>query len=165
MARSVHVVGLGGSVREQYTSRFPRGRLAWLAVCAAVAVAVVGCGTALSAEHGPRPHVTTVVRDSQNGTTVHLAVGDRLKLIMSSDYWNMHGSSSAAVLAQDGRAHFLPRPKNCPNIPGLGCVPFETTFTAVAKGTAMITASRQTCGEALKCQPPQEHFRLTVVVG
>jgi hypothetical protein len=92
-------------------------------------------------------------------------VGERIKLILSSDYWRVRGSSSDAVLTQDGRARYLPRPKSCPTIPGLGCIPFETTFTALAKGTAVITASRQTCGEALKCQPPQEHFRLTVVVG
>jgi len=150
-------------------SRGARGRfgraLTGLAASAAVAVAVAGCGTAMSADHGPRPPATTVIRDSQNGKTVHLAVGDHLKLIMTSTYWNVHGSSSAAVLAQDGRSHLLPRPKTCPAIPGLGCVPFETTFTALANGTAVITASRRTCGEALACQPPQEHFKLTVVVG
>jgi len=106
-----------------------------------------------------------VLSDDSNGKTVHVAVGAHVKLIMSSDYWRVHGSSSSAVVVQTGRAHMLPRPKNCPKIPGLGCVPFETTFTALAKGTAVITASRQTCGEALACQPPQEHFRVTIVVG
>jgi len=105
-----------------------------------------------------------VVSDGSNGKTVHVTVGERVKLILSSTYWRVHGSSSNAVLAQSGRARLLPRPKSCPKIPGLGCVPFETTFTARAKGTAVITASRQTCGEALACQPPQEHFRVTVVV-
>jgi hypothetical protein len=142
-------------------------RLALSTAVAAVIAVVAGCGTAQSVSHGPmpRPHPVMLVRDHSNGKTVHVAVGERVKLIFSSGYWRVHGSSSDAVLAQVGRAHLLPRPKSCPKIPGLGCVPFETTFTAVAKGTAIITASRQTCGEALACQPPQEHFRLTVVVG
>jgi len=115
--------------------------------------------------HGPRPHPVVVLSEHSNGKTVHVAVGEHVKLILSSDYWRVHGSSSNAVVVQTGRARLLPRPKNCPKIPGLGCVPFETTFTALAKGTAVITASRQTCGEALACQPPQEHFRVTIVVG
>ena len=142
-------------------------RLALRAAVAALIAVMAGCGAAKSVSHGPMqtPHQVMVVRDDSNGKTVHVTVGEHVKLILSSDYWRLHGSSSKAVLAQIGRTRLLPRPKNCPKIPGLGCVPFETTFTAMAKGTAVITASRQTCGEALACQPPQEHFRLTVVVG
>jgi len=135
-----------------------------IAVAALIAVAA-GCGAAKSVSDGPRPHPVVVLSGDSNGKTVHVAVGAHVKLIMSSDYWRVHGSSSSAVLSQIGRAHLLPRPKNCPKIPGLGCVPFETTFTALAKGTAVVTASRQTCGEALACQPPQEHFKVTIVVG
>ena len=144
-------------------------RFSWLAMStAAIALIAVmaGCGAAKSvAVPMPKPIPVIVVSDDSNGKTVHVAVGEQVKLILSSDYWRVHGSSSNAVLVQIGRARLLPRPKDCPKIPGLGCVPFETTFTALAKGTAVITASRQTCGEALACQPPQEHFRLTVVVG
>jgi hypothetical protein len=141
-------------------------RLALSTAVAALIAVMAGCGTANSVSHGPMPgpHQVMVVSDHSNGKTVHVTVGEHLKLILSSDYWHVHGSSSNAVLVQIGRARLLPRPKSCPKIPGLGCVPFQTTFTARAKGTAVITASRQTCGEALACQPPQEHFRLTVVV-
>ncbi len=135
-----------------------------LALSAAVALLMIGCGTALSAGDGPAPHGVTVLRDDANGRTVHVGVGDRVELILSSDYWHVHGSSSDAVLTQDGPVRYLPRPRSCPDIPGLGCVPVQTTFTALARGTAVITASRQTCGEALRCQPPQRHFTVAVVV-
>ena len=154
-----------GTRRRGLTGR--RGvRLALCTAVAALIAVMAGCGTAKSVNHGPMagPHPVMVVSDDSNGKTVHVTVGERVKLILSSTYWRVHGSSSNAVLAQSGRARLLPRPKSCPKIPGLGCVPFETTFTARAKGTAVITASRQTCGEALACQPPQEHFRVTVVV-
>jgi hypothetical protein len=140
-------------------------RLALAIAVAAVTAVAAACGTATSTTHGPRPHMTAVIHDRANGTTVRVQVGDHVELIMSSGYWQVHGSSSDVVLAQDGGTKSLPRPKNCPPIPGLGCIPFEIMFTARAKGTAVITASRQTCGEALKCQPPQRHFRVTIVVG
>ena len=155
---------------EAGTSRLGRSgrgviRLALSTAVAALIAVAAGCGGAKSVSDGPRPHAVVVLSDDSNGKTVHVAVGAHVKLIMSSDYWRVHGSSSNAVVVQTGRARLLPRPKNCPKIPGLGCVPFETTFTALAKGTAVVTASRQTCGEALACQPPQEHFKVTIVVG
>ena len=154
----------GSSIRGRAAGRCLT-RLALTAAAAALVAVMAACGTAHSAGHGPGSGGVLVLRDHANGTTVHVPVGERIELILSSDYWRVHGSSSDAVLTLNGRAHYLPRPKSCPKIPGIGCIPIETTFTAVAKGTAVLTASRQTCGEALKCQPPQEHFRLTVVVG
>lgn len=155
-----------GTRRRGLTGR-SAARLAFCTAVAALIAVMAGCGTAKSVSQGPMagPHQVMVVSDDSNGKTVHVTVGEHVKLILSSTYWHVHGSSSDAVLAQSGRARLLPRPKSCPKIPGLGCVPFETTFTALAKGTAVITASRQTCGEALACQPPQEHFKVTIVVG
>jgi len=146
--------------------RRPGGRApARPALSAAAALLTAACGTAVSSTGGPPPHQLTVVRDSANGKTVHVGVGDRLELILPGSYWNLHGSSPEAVMAQDGPARYLPRPPSCPDIPGLGCSPTTATFTARARGTAVITASRTTCGEALRCQPPQRRFTLTVVVG
>ena len=143
----------------------PAGRILASLAAAAAATALVSVTAACGTSHDPGSRGMIVVRDHANGKTVHVRVGQRVELILSSDYWRLHGSSSQAVLTQDGKVRFLPRPKDCPNIPGLGCIPFETTFKALSTGTAVITASRRTCGEALKCQPSQEHFKLTVIVG
>jgi len=96
---------------------------------------------------------------------VRVSVGDRLELILASDYWNVDPSSSPAVLRQVGETSYLPRPSDCPTLPGLGCIPEQTSFTALAPGTVVITASRTSCGEAMACSPDQRHFRLTVIVG
>jgi hypothetical protein len=137
---------------------------ALLAVLAASSI-VAGCGTE-TAKHtavGGRPTVI-VVRDNANGKTVNARVGDRIELILSSTYWNLHGSSAPRVVRQNGPAVVLARPKNCPDLPGLGCTPEQVNFTALADGTAIIRASRTSCGEALRCAPDKTRFAVTLVV-
>jgi hypothetical protein len=132
-------------------------------VAAACALLATGCGTAASAGH-PDPKVV-VVRDSANGKTVSVGVGDTVKLILSSSYWNVSGSSAPRVLRPDGPAVLLARPKNCAPIPGLGCTPIRVVFTALARGKAVIRASRTSCGEALRCVGKRAtRFTLTVVI-
>jgi hypothetical protein len=134
-----------------------------MAVVAASAVAAAGCGTAASSD-GPGPKVI-VVRDNANGTTVSVRVGDSLKLILSSSYWMVAGSSAPRVLRQDGSTVLLPRPRSCPDIAGLGCTPVRTVFTALNPGKAVIRASRTSCGEALRCVGKHAtRFTLNVVV-
>ena len=135
-----------------------------MAVVAAVFVVSImsaGCGT--SAFHASGP-VVIVVRDDANGKAVSAKAGDRIELILSSSYWHMTGSPAPSVLRQDGPPVLLSRPKSCPDIPGLGCIPVRADFTALADGKAVITASRSACGEARRCLPDQTRFTVTVVV-
>jgi hypothetical protein len=128
---------------------------------AAVALLAVSCSqSAIAAGH---PHVV-VARDNSNGKTVRVSVGERLELILASNYWNVDPSPSPAVLRQDGDTTDLAPPSGCLSMPGAGCVPEQTSFTALAPGTVVITASRTSCGEAMACRPDQRHFRLTVIV-
>lgn len=140
-----------------------RGAAVMLAACAVVPFAG-GCAAAASGAPRPGHPAPLIVRDGSNGHTVSVTVGERLELILGSTYWTVQGSSRPRVLGQDGSSSLLPRPPDCPTIPGLGCVPIRTDFSALAPGTAVITASRVTCGEALRCMPGQEHYSLTVVV-
>lgn len=128
-----------------------------LAACA-VLLLVAGCSAT-----GPADP-SLVVRDGANGHTVSLTVGMRLEVILASNYWTVQGSSSPHVLRQDGPSSQLPKPPSCGAIPGMGCVPIRTDFSAVAPGTVVVTASRESCGEAMRCLPDQQHFTLTVVV-
>jgi hypothetical protein len=142
----------------------------------AAALLVAGCGTAgpFPAQHPPRPghksssagHVHQPVvrteRDGSNGRTVHVKPGDRIELVLGSDYWVIRASSAPAVLRQDGPSRTLAPVRSCP--PGVGCRPLRTLFAALSPGTAVITAHRRTCGEALRCVGSQGRFRLTVVV-
>jgi len=120
-----------------------------------------GCGTA--APHSGAPTVL-VVRDDANGTVVSASAGDRIRLILSSSYWDVAGSSAPRVLRQDGPPVLLSRPGNCPDIPGLGCAPVQTDFTALTDGKAVITARRSAYGEALRCSPDQTRFTVSIVI-
>ena len=138
----------------------------------AVALLMAGCASGVPSaggQHSPSggpatPTALTVSSDHANGRTFRVTVGERLNLILTSTYWQLRGSSAPAVLRQDGGATPLPRPSSCPKIPGLGCTPVRTSFLALAPGTAVITASRTTCGEALRCAAGQRHLRVTIVV-
>lgn len=136
-----------------------------LIASAAAALVTAGCGLAAAGGHGPPPPGTvTIARDNANGKTVRLGVGDQLKLTLSSSYWIVHRSPAPAILRQDGPTRLLPRPSTCPDIPGIGCTPVQTSFTALARGTVVIIATRTTCGEALRCAADQQRFTVTVVV-
>ena len=149
------------------------------AVCVASLALVAGCAsqspnsvpvgagsTATSGNVAPSatPGGSVTVKDDANGTTVHVRVGDKVELVLSSSYWTVNGSSTARVLRQDGSSTVLPRPTSCPAIPGLGCQPVQTNFTATAAGTSIVTANRTACGEAMRCPADKQHFTVTIVV-
>jgi hypothetical protein len=145
-----------------------RHRLVAVAVTACVLsiMTSAGCGTATSRTGGPvagGPAVI-VVRDNANGKAVSAKAGDRIELILSSSYWHVAGSSTPSVLRQDRPTVLLSRPSGCPDIPGLGCIPVRSDFTALTDGKAVIKASRSTCGEARLCQPDQTRFTVIVDV-
>jgi hypothetical protein len=130
-------------------------------------VAISGCGSTACSSCGTTEAVArhVVVGDHGNGETISLHTGDTVTVILSSSYWKVSGSSAPKVLRQDGSAVLLPRPRTCPDIPGLGCTPLKVLFTAVGPGTAVVKASRSVCGEALRCVGRSTRFTLSVVVG
>ena len=136
-----------------------------LAITFALTLAA-GCasaaGTAPNVVH-PRPKpVTKTVTDRDKGTTVTLHVGDRLKVVLHSTYWTIHKSPRPAVVRTDGEQVTTPASKGC--VPGGGCGTATRTFTIVGKGTTTVSASRTTCGEALRCTGGNGKFSVTVVV-
>ena len=141
------------------------GAAIMLAACGVVPF-VGGCGTASApAAGGGGGDSPLIVRDASNGHSVSVTVGEHLEVILGSSYWTVQGSSRPHVLQQDGPTKLMPRPADCAaNIPGLGCVPVRTDFSALTPGTTVITASRVSCGEAMRCMPKQQHYSLTVVV-
>jgi len=128
----------------------------------ASAVMAVGCGTAHEGSGSPHPARQITEHDGANGKTIHIAVGDKLVLILGSSYWNIRGSSAPGVLRQLGPARLVRSSRSCP--PGVGCQPKRALYKALASGKAIITAHRVTCGEALACTGSRGHFRLTVIV-
>jgi predicted secreted protein len=104
--------------------------------------------------------------EADNGTTMALHRGDTLTVTLHSTYWTIQGSSRPTVLMSQGPATTQGEPpssKRC--VPGQGCGTVTESFTAAGDGTADVTASRTTCGEAMRCTTPaQSNWVLHVVV-
>jgi hypothetical protein len=143
------------------------GRMARPAVVAAAvaAVALTGCGAAHQGSHAPQARGTQVIvkRDASNGSTVKIAVGDKLEVVLASSYWNFRASSAPLVLRQIGPAQLLKTTRTC--VPGGGCRPKRVIYRAFKPGRAVVSAHRVTCGEALACTGKKGQFKITVVVG
>ena len=130
---------------------------AFLASCGA---AMTGGGA--SPSPGSTPEAGQIVAtDSDNGKTLELHVGDRLELKLDSTYWNIQESSDLGVLRLAGPMAISPQP-GC--VPGAGCGLAIASFEAVGTGSADITASRSSCGEAMRCVGNAGSYRLAVVV-
>jgi hypothetical protein len=103
-----------------------------------------------------------LIEDGANGTTVTVRVGTQVQLLLHSSYWGIKDSSRPDVLTQVGAPAVVPSTRAC--APGMGCSPVRATFRAMRAGTAVLTADRTTCGEALRCPPAKRHFQVTVIV-
>jgi len=150
--------------------RTPRRRWGLLGVAAAAATVAIAAGPAPAAfaatghpqtGHAGRHHVT-IASDADSGRTLTLHRGDRLTVTLHSTYWTVQGSSAPAVLHEQGAPATHPMPAHC--VPGQGCGTVAASFVAMRKGTADVTATRTTCGEAMQCAPAQRDYVLHVVV-
>jgi hypothetical protein len=123
-----------------------------LVVCAAAAAGVAWASAAAS----PR-----LLSDADNGQTVTVSVGTTLRLVLHSTYWRMGGSSARSVVAASGSPRYASRPGG---VAGSGNGTVTETFRALRRGRARLSASRFSCGEALRCTPSQGSFSVVVVV-
>jgi len=102
------------------------------------------------------------VNATDNDKTVAVASGQRLELILDNTYWQIAGSSAPSVVRAVGQPITTPQISGC--IAGGGCGTVRASYIGVAPGTADITASRTTCGEAMRCTGTNGSFRVTVLV-
>ena len=102
------------------------------------------------------------VDDTANGSTVHVRVGDAVRVTLHSTYWEMNAPSSSAV--QAGASDVVASPPGPGRIPGSGAGTVVTSYIAHSIGTAQITAHRTSCGEALLCPPDKQSYTVTIAV-
>jgi hypothetical protein len=112
----------------------------------------------------------TVVGEAANGQTLSLRAGQILRVVLGSP--SAAGSTSwtfaplpSGVLAPLGDPTITPdrSAAGCAR-PGTGCGTVALVLAARTAGVVDVSASRQACGEALRCAPEQSQFHLTVVV-
>ncbi|MEZ0088954.1 hypothetical protein [Streptacidiphilus sp. EB129] len=109
--------------------------------------------------------VRTITLDEHSaGTTVAVAQGDTVVLVMHSSYWSAPVNSAPKLLQQMGGTAGSAAPPGPTCHPGQGCGTVTTTFVAKGAGTAKLSATRTSCGEAMACSPAQRSFSVTLVI-
>jgi hypothetical protein len=101
------------------------------------------------------------VDDTANGTTVHVRVGDTVRVTLHSTYWQMDPPSTSALKAGDSTVAASLRPGS---VPGSGTGTVVTSYLIVRSGTTKITAQRTSCGEALLCPPNLRSYVVTLAI-
>lgn len=139
--------------------------VAWPMTAALLCALIVSCGAAglgTPASGSPIPGGlnTVVVTEPDNGKTLPVHVGERVEVRLSSTYWTFNGSSNPAVLRAVGPAVISPQPSGC--VPGGGCGLAIADFDVIGVGSADVTASRTSCGEAMGCTGNQGSYQVTV---
>jgi hypothetical protein len=102
--------------------------------------------------------------NAQNGKSITLHPGQTLLVTLSSTYWTIQGSNNPQVLVLVGEPVVSPAPRSTCPIAGSGCGTVAQKFRAVGPGEAEVSASRVSCGEALRCGPAAGQFQLSVEV-
>lgn len=125
---------------------------------ASIAIALLLTGTAC-ANGATRPVVRAAER--QNNKTITLRKGQRLQVVLHSTYWQFQSSTNRAVLRQLGKSRVRPTP-GC--VAGGGCGTVVTLYLAAARGTAMVSATRNSCGEAAGCTGTSGRYTLHIRV-
>jgi hypothetical protein len=103
--------------------------------------------------------------EGSNNQTINVYIGEEVKVSLNSTYWTFKGSSDSAILTQQGQAQTSLDPNVVRCIAGSGCGILSLSFKAERSGTAVISATRTTCGEALLCTTDaQKSYKVTIVI-
>jgi hypothetical protein len=132
-------------------------RLTPLAV--ALLLVVLGCASTGSSRAATSTLPVVQVGDGRDGGTVALRVGQRLRVVLHSTYWEFQPVS--------GLLHLVNAPAVAPKggcVPGQGCGTVTALYIARRAGTAVVKAARTSCGEAMGCTGDAGSYKLTVVV-
>jgi hypothetical protein len=129
-------------------------------VTAAVALmAALGSTSSASAASWPTRHLD----DRDNHATVSVHVGQTVELTLASTYWSI-GAPSGTALGASGPERKTPNYTKPGCHGGSGCGTDVRDFRAVRTGSSGISATRSTCGEALRCPDDKTRFFVTVRV-
>jgi hypothetical protein len=125
-------------------------------------IAAVLAGTAAPVSAAAATPTTVTVSEAQNGKTVTVHKGNQVRVLLHSTYWTIakaQGKALTTSSAQTTKGTGSPcRPA------GSGCGTASRRFLAAGIGAGSLTASRTTCGEALRCTGNQGQYKVTIRV-
>ena len=135
-----------------------------------------GGGTTATIRTGPPATNVAVYGQGESGRYVYdqqvtVRVGAAVHLYLESTYWTIASVSDPSVVAQLGTPRTVDQivtggsSTRCGHtVPGSGCGTLQAVFVAKGSGTAAVTATRNSCGEAEACPTADRRFTLTVHV-
>jgi hypothetical protein len=133
-------------------------RAAGLSAFAILTLALLACGST------GQPPAELAAGDSQNGQSVQIRAGEVLRVTLDTTAWTFAPPSDQSVLQPQGEAVVSPVPKGqC--FPGMNCGTTTARFKAMKAGTASVTATRLSCGEARRCVGAEGQYQVSVIVG
>lgn len=100
--------------------------------------------------------------DSSDGHTVHVRVGDTVAVALRSTYWQLPVPTGGELVATASPAA-SPGGNGCPTIPGTGCGTASARYRVATTGRTTLIATRQSCGEAMRCTGSQGRWSVTVI--
>jgi hypothetical protein len=112
---------------------------------------------------------TRTLTEKNAAKIVAVKLGGRVVLSLHSMYWHLTMPPKGASLTSKGAPILKPifpgptAPMGC-RIAGSGCGTQTWKFAATKVGLTHLTASRTTCGEAMKCTGANGRFEVTVKV-
>jgi hypothetical protein len=148
----------GGRMRREQV-RTVRFGIAGVSLLLAITLGALAASGSTSAPPRRSGVVTITYRDK--GSTVHVAPGQKIRVVLGSTYWRITRTSGRTTLAPIGAEHVVAR-QGC--VAGEGCGTATSWFRATRAGAGAITATRGSCGEALRCTNGRGTFHVTVRV-
>ena len=103
--------------------------------------------------------------ESSNHHTVNVAVGATFRVLLHNTYWTLTPLPSTSALAKVGSIKVVSSGlagSGC--VPGQGCGTVTAHFVARHAGYARLSATRTSCGEAMRCTAAQGHWTVVVHV-
>ena len=124
-------------------------------------VLAVGCANGAASRGATTPLPVVQIGDGRDGGTVSLRVGQKLRVVLHSTYWEFKPAASAPLL------HLVSTPQVAPKsgcVPGQGCGTVTAVYVARSAGRTTVKAERTSCGEAMGCTADAGGYAVTVVV-
>ena len=103
--------------------------------------------------------LTKNVSDADTKSTVNVKVGDHIQIVLHSTYWQFPATASN-MFKQLSEPSYAPLLGG--HVPGSGAGTVTVEYVVTQTGTGTLTASRTSCGEAMRCTGDQGSFSLKV---
>ena len=107
--------------------------------------------------------------ETQNGQIILVKKSSEFTIQLKSTYWQLVSIPTNSKVVRIG-SELIESVKPGPSAPigcqhpGSGCGKITWKFRAVSIGTSIISATRASCGEALRCTEKDQNFKVTIKV-